>query len=141
MKTIKINNRTLLFVEVPDEAIAELMHVDNTGLFTCLDCMVIFSGNPPEPDHEEWRTLLEVQLPTGNYRLITTTDTITEKQAAMFVDNWDGSHKDTTFTISPLIEMVQNLSIELGESITLLKFKSLLQHHSITGRHAIIEVL
>lgn len=126
MKTITTNNRRLIFVEVPDGAIAELMHVDNTGLFTCLDCMVIFSGNPPEPDHGEWCTLLEVQLPTGNYRLIATTDTITEQQAAMFVkeDEDDG--------YVPFVESERTYSHALSA------FEALLQHHSITGRHAII---
>lgn len=84
MKQVTTNNRTLLFVEVPEDAIeitltelGRLDYMTNGGM-----------------DY--------TMLPSGNYRFIATTDTI---------------------------------PADLGITDTLLA------EHSITGRHAIIEVL
>lgn len=103
MKTITTNNRTLLFVEVPKDA-------------TDMEC----------------RTAVLAQCFDRDYNFIATTDTITEQQAAMFVDNMDRDWLYRDYT-TPYIHHVYTTA--------LYSFKSLLQHHSITGRHAIIEVL
>lgn len=114
MKTITTNNRTLLFVEVPEDA-------DN---FTIEDDKLYYSDKIFKDAGGGWEI-----LPEGNYRLIATTDTITEEQAANIV-----KRKDNGMYIDYLHygEPYHNATIS---------FKSLLQHHSITGRHAIIEQL
>ena len=128
MKTITTNNRTLLFVEVPEDAIeitlTELGRLDymaNGGM-----------------DY--------TMLPSGNYRFIATTDTITEEQAAMFVGKGRVGYAHYGERVkhynSPLISamMANGGSVEIYYTTALESFESLLQHHSITGRHAIIEV-
>jgi len=129
MKTITTNNRTLLFVEVPEDAIeitlTELGRLDymaNGGM-----------------DY--------TMLPSGNYRFIATTDTITEEQAAMFVGKGRVGYAHYGERVkhynSPLISamMANGGSVEIYYTTALESFESLLQHHSITGRHAIIEVV
>lgn len=129
MKTITTNNRTLLFVEVPETA----HHFSiEQGYLTWLNVS----------DSED----VLAQLPSGNYRFISTTDTITEQQAAELVEcmsrptggddymiyykRYTGSQEDADF---PWFSEMNN-----GASKS---FATLLQHHSITGRHAIIEVI
>lgn len=103
MKTITTNNRTLLFVEVPQDA-------------TDMEC----------------RTAVLAQCFDKDYNFIATTDTITEEQAAMFVEKHDPKYG---------IYYVSYKDINRMYSRSKTSFKSLLQHHSITGLHAIIEVL
>jgi len=113
MKTITINNRTLLFVEVPETA--HHFSIEQVYL-TWLNVS----------DSED----VLAQLPSGNYRFIATTDTINEEQADKIVDK------------SAYSRMLY-LNYQFGgvNEYALDSFKSLLKHHSITGRHAIIEVL
>jgi hypothetical protein len=73
-----------------------------------------------------------VKIDNVRAKFIATTDTITEQQASMFVDNMDRDWLYRDYT-TPYIHHVYTTA--------LYSFKSLLQHHSITGRHAIIEVL
>lgn len=87
MKHITTSKGTFIFVEVPDHAIPDLMHVDENGMFIADYCTLVWSGNPPEPDHDKWTTLLELQLPKeSQYQLICTTSNATDEQAAMVVD-------------------------------------------------------
>lgn len=103
MKTITTNNRTLLFVEVPEDA-------------TDTEC----------------RTAVLAQHFDRDYNYIATTDTITEKQAAMFVGMHDPKYG---------VYYVSYTDINRMYSRAKTSFKTLLKHHSITGRHAIIEVI
>lgn len=101
MKQITTNNRTLLFVEVPEDWTREdyILHWK--------------SEHYAKPNH--------------NYRFIATTDTITEEQADKIVDK------------SAYNRMLY-LNYQFGgvNEYALDSFKSLLKHHSITGRHAIL---
>lgn len=122
MKTITTNNRTLLFVEVPEGA-------DISDMQMIADDEFAYSIPNPDPDYNDYITKY-VHLHSGMYRYIATTDTITEQQADMLVKNngmgcYD-NHKgkpDEIYTCTTALE----------------SFATFLQHHSITGRHAIIE--
>lgn len=119
MKTITTNNRTLLFVEVPEDA-------RNFGFRSGH-----FSYQLPDMEYEA-KLVPEVRLKNkGRLTFIATTDTITEKQAAMFVEK----KHDNPFYF-------KNYYVENGACMYVsVSFATLLQHHSITGRHAIIEIL
>lgn len=109
MKQITTNGKTLIFVPMPEDAneitlteLGRLDYMTNGGM-----------------DY--------TMLPSGNYRFIATTDTITEEQAMEFVKRKDnGMYIDYLHYGEPYHNAVTS-------------FKSLLQQHSITGRHAIIE--
>ena len=131
MKTITTNNRTLLFVEVPEDA---------DGFIVGFTAMCWDLGKP---------TVGIAYFPVSHntYRLIATTDTITEEQAAMFVGKGRVGYAHYGERVkhynSPLISamMANGGSVEIYYTTALESFESLLQHHSITGRHAIIEVV
>ena len=88
MKHVKTSKGSFIFVEVPDHAIPDLMFIDAEGTFIVDHVTLVWSGNPPEPDHEEWTCLLELDLSGGDkYEFINTVKNITEEQAAMVVDS------------------------------------------------------
>ena len=113
MKTITTNNRTLLFVEVPETA----HHFSiEQGYLTWLNVS----------DSED----VLAQLPSGNYRFIATTDMITEEQADKIIERSKFNK-----------QLYRNYQFEGVESFAIDGFTSLLRKHSIAGRHAIIEVI
>lgn len=118
MKTIKINNRTLLFVEVPEDA-------RNFGFRSGH-----FSYQLPDMEYEA-KLVPEVRLKNkGRLTFIATTDTITEEQADKIIERSKFNK-----------QLYRNYQFEGVESFAIDGFTSLLRTHSITGRHAIIEVL
>lgn len=118
MKTITTNNRTLLFVEVPSPS-------DGGGFR--------IESNTFRYEQYGWKgwSTKSIELPSGNCNFIAATDTITEQQAEMFVEK---KHDNPLY--------FRNYYVENGACMyATVSFATLLQHHSITGRHAIIEVL
>ena len=142
MTTIKTNNRTLLFVEVMNDAYNILIEDD---------CQLTFNQGDWEYDDLGKCVDTPIRICTflgkSKYRFIATTDTITEEQAAMFVGKGRVGYAHYGERVkhynSPLISamMANGGSVEIYYTTALESFESLLQHHSITGRHAIIEVI
>lgn len=109
MKQITTNNRTLLFVEVPEDIIVRTVSI-STGAYL---------RYRTEKCTSTWS---HIKIPQASYHFHGLTDTITEQQASELVG-------------SPITDF----AYEYKSSIE--QLQELLQHHSITGRHAIIEVL
>jgi hypothetical protein len=111
MKQLKINNRDYVFVPVPDGA---------------TDISVGFSvmrwGIAGKAD------FLQLPFTEQIYVLIADTKTITEEQAVEIVEK---SIYNSRLYLNYQFGGVNEYALD--------SFKSLLKHHSITGRHAIIE--
>lgn len=80
----KIEDREYLLVGIPNNYV-ESEIVANKLIMDC--CYLAWSGNPPEPSHDEWHSE-EVELPPGTWQLVGTSDALREEQAAQVV----GSH-------------------------------------------------
>lgn len=113
MKTINTNGKELLFVPVPEDAneitlteLGRLDYMTNGGM-----------------DY--------TMLPSGNYRFISATDTITGYQAHEIVEK------------SSLSEALYKDYEEkkIGYAVNIYSFDSMLRKHSITGRHAILQLI
>lgn len=117
MKTITTNNRTLLFVEVPSPS-------DGGGFR--------IESNTFRYEQYGWKgwSTKSIELPCGTYRLIATTDTITEEQAVGIVERSKFNN-----------QLYHNYQFKGVEPLAIDSFTSFLRKHSITGRNAIIEVL
>ena len=106
MKTITTNNRTLLFVEVPSPSEGGGFRIEtNTFRYE-------------QYGWKGWSTK-SIELPSGNYRFIATTDTINLADK-IGVLGGGAFHSNSEWDSY---------------------FQAFLKIHSITGRHAIIEIL
>lgn len=124
-----------LFVEVP-------MALDYRVIGNVLEWIIphlIWSGNPPEPSHEEIEDG-EMTLPPGSYSLIGISDAITEEQADMIVDRAD-------YPKSNLYKFYYKEPDEDGQTwipigTALGSFRSLLSKHSLdTHKYAILKTV
>jgi len=130
MTTLTLNNRTFLFVPVPDEA--EHLNIQYTLDGTILQAL---------HEGKEWRRYLPQSI---EYILIATTTDITEEQAGEIVDTAhrsDNEYWESDLMNGDWVSGYANYIDDLRNHFicALDSFASLLQHHSITGRHAIIE--
>lgn len=115
MTTITLNNREYVFVRVPDDAYGFYKHYAS-------EYLEFYRG-------KGFIQIDKIKIGYDGIFIANTTD-MTEEQAWGMVDDMDseGLYRDYT---AP--------HIHHAYTTALYSFKSLLQHHSITGRHAIIE--
>jgi len=126
MITINSNNQEWVFVPVPDA----IGYWGEDGKLKWEIPHLVWSGNPPEPSHDEWE-YGELQLPEGEYEYVNATDTIIEEQIMEIVDPYKGDR----FTYYENGAKLDGYYCETA----FYSFRSLLLAHNITTRHAILK--
>jgi hypothetical protein len=136
MKTITSNNRQWLFIEMPDTN-SFGFHTQKVGETTFL-CWQRKVG-----EKESFFGNCSIPLPSGHCIFHSTTTDITEEQAAEIVDEERLDIPVKSESFRNYVDGIHrcDIGITLGYSFAIDSFASLLQHHSITGRHAIIEII